>query len=241
MPMKLFDGSLEFDMLLAVATPAELPLKGEFPAFSTGLYSTGACGQRIAVAVTGLGPVNCALTLGSALSRVKAPLLIMTGIGGAYPSSGLTPGDLAVASEEVDADTGIEPMNAANTTIPLTLPGSGAMEVRFPAHSETAEALLAAARKVSGAALGPFVTSATVTATGERADRLSRVYGGICENMEGAAAARAAKAAGMNFAEIRGISNLAGPRDRESWKIAEALDTVRAAFGHYLAALEKPE
>ena len=42
--------------------------------------------------------------------------------------------------------------------------------------------------------------------------------------------ATAAAVHGVPFGEIRTISNPVGPRDRASWRIAEALDALGQAF-----------
>ena len=53
--------------------------------------------------------------------------------------------------------------------------------------------------------------------------------------MEGAAAALVAWRQRVRFSEIRGISNMTGNRNRESWKIAEACEAAAAAAGVWIA------
>jgi futalosine hydrolase len=47
--------------------------------------------------------------------------------------------------------------------------------------------------------------------------------------MEGYGVAIAAQQAGVPFAELRTISNIIGPRDRESWQIGAALAALTKA------------
>jgi futalosine hydrolase len=47
--------------------------------------------------------------------------------------------------------------------------------------------------------------------------------GALAESMEGAAVAHAATLFGLPFAELRGISNLCGPRDGAPFELAAAL------------------
>jgi futalosine hydrolase len=47
--------------------------------------------------------------------------------------------------------------------------------------------------------------------------------------MEGFGVAAAAHSFGIPVIEIRAISNAVGPRDREAWRIKEALDSLKAA------------
>ena len=59
---------------------------------------------------------------------------------------------------------------------------------------------------------------------------------GVAEAMEGFGVATATARAGLPFAEIRAVSNPVGPRDREAWKIPDALAALERA-GTALATL----
>jgi len=62
-----------------------------------------------------------------------------------------------------------------------------------------------------------------VTGTAETAhQRRSRIRADV-ETMEGAAWALVCQRFGISLSQARGISNLVGLRNRESWKIPEAL------------------
>jgi futalosine hydrolase len=47
--------------------------------------------------------------------------------------------------------------------------------------------------------------------------------------MEGFGVATAATQAGIGFAELRAISNPVGPRDRDAWRIGDALAALTTA------------
>jgi len=55
--------------------------------------------------------------------------------------------------------------------------------------------------------------------------------------MEGFGVASAARLADVAFVELRTISNLVGPRDREAWRLTEALAALETAAGSLPAAL----
>jgi len=57
--------------------------------------------------------------------------------------------------------------------------------------------------------------------------------------MEGFGVASAATIAELPFVEIRAISNAVGLRDRESWRIGDALEGL-TTVGQTLAALQAP-
>lgn len=181
---------------------------------------------QVGVLATGVGKVNAALALGATLAARRTGLLLSVGVGGAYPGSGLRTGDLAVAAEENYGDEGAQGREGFLDMEELGIPSWEGVEGpcfnRFPADQEVRAALLSAARVVGRAACGPFVTVSTVTGTQARAEALEKRFSAVCESMEGAAVAHAAVSRGVPFGEVRGISNAVGPRDRPSWRLAEA-------------------
>ncbi|GGR88873.1 futalosine hydrolase [Deinococcus sedimenti] len=196
--------------LIVVATPAEAEHLTDLPA---------------RIVVSGVGPVAGALATQRALASAPADLVISAGIGGAYPGSGLQPGDLAVSSVVVQADLGA--WDGA-TFLPLTLLGLSVRPDRpqdavFPAWDRAAQVATRA-----GARLGPALTLCGVTGSETQAQALATRYpGALCEGMEGAGIAHAALLAGVPVLEIRGISNPVGPRDRQAWRLPEALAATR--------------
>ncbi|MBW7461263.1 futalosine hydrolase, partial [Paenibacillus sepulcri] len=77
---------------------------------------------------------------------------------------------------------------------------------------------------------GPVLTLSTVTGTAETAALLAeRVPGAAAEAMEGYGIAAAAYQHGVPVLEIRAISNIVGPRDRDAWRIGDALKALEAA------------
>ncbi len=72
-------------------------------------------------------------------------------------------------------------------------------------------------------ASGPFVTVQRCSGVQADGDALAARYGGICENMEGAAAAHVSTAGDIPFVEIRGISNRVIDRDLSQWDLPLAV------------------
>ncbi|MEC0122600.1 futalosine hydrolase, partial [Paenibacillus apiarius] len=56
-----------------------------------------------------------------------------------------------------------------------------------------------------------------------------RVPGAAAEAMEGYGVAVAAQACGVPVLELRSVSNAVGPRNRDAWRIPEALKALEAA------------
>ncbi|GMA16093.1 futalosine hydrolase [Deinococcus metallilatus] len=208
------------NVLIVVATAGEAARLADLPA---------------RVEVSGVGPVAAALATQRALTRERFDLAVSAGIGGAYPGSGLNPGDLAVSSVIVQADLG-----ARDGERFLDLAALGLSVLPDAAHPGIFPAWDGAARLASavGAACGPTLTLSTVTGTAERAAELARRYpGALTEGMEGAGVAHAALLAGVPALEVRGVSNPVGPRDRSTWCIPEALAATRRGLEVLLAGL----
>lgn len=177
------------------------------------------------VVVSGVGPVAAALATQRALTGEGFPFVISAGIGGAYPGSGLQVGDLAISSQIIQADLGAwdDGQFLDFAALGLSILPEAPHDGRFTVWSGAE----AAARRAS-AALGPMLTLSSVTGDLEAAARLEKRYpAALTEGMEGAGVAHAALLAGMPVVEVRGISNMVGPRDRAAWRIGDALAVTR--------------
>ena len=173
-----------------------------------------AAGVRAPVIVGGVGPAASAAAASAACHG--AELVLCAGIGGGFGS--LRPGDVAVASSAVFADLGAESPDGF-----LELDVAPA---RYPVEPRLAVELA----DRTGGHLGTVLTVATVTGTRASADALiARFPDAVAEGMEGAGVAAAAAVHGAAFAEVRAISNVVGPRDRDAWEIPRALAALGAA------------
>ena len=177
------------------------------------------------VIIGGVGPAAAAAATAIALSGTPYDLVISAGIAGGFAP--LVPGDIAVASSIVFADLG-----ADTGTRFVVLSDLGFGTERYDVEPRLAVELT---DRVGGH-LGTILTVATVTGSSMRAQELlERHPDAVAEAMEGAGVATAAAMVGVPVAEIRAISNLVGPRDRDAWRIPEAL----AALGSAVAAVHK--
>lgn len=196
---------------------------------SAGLtWQTGRLGRyEIVYVVSGIGKTNAAHAATVLIQNFSPSMVVNFGIGGAYPSSGLKTGDIAVASKEVYADEGVLLKDSFQTLkligIPLLKIGRRRYFNEFPTDLELARKMMEASNACGLRALkGVFATVSTCTGTKKRAGELSKRFGAICENMEGAAIAHNCLIYGIPFVEVRGISNIAKERDIFEWKIGPA-------------------
>ncbi|MFZ5571265.1 MAG: futalosine hydrolase [Thermodesulfobacteriota bacterium] len=200
-------------------------------------------GREIRLLVTGPGAANTLQAVTACIERDPPAMMIQTGIAGAFGETRLQVGDLAVATEEIDVQLGIEPEAEDAAVVPLpfaVLAHQGATVTgRYPLPSRlVATALDVLRRRYQGREVliqaGPFVTVATVTATEKRARRLFHQYGACMEAMEGAAAAHLSLHYDIPLLEIRAASNMTGRRDLTSWNIPLACSRCSEAVRIFL-------
>jgi futalosine hydrolase len=190
--------------------------------------------QPIIALVAGPGAVNTAQSLTAAIERFSPGLIMQVGCGGGFLQAGVSVGDVAVATEEIDVHMGIEPETETKsvrlTPLPFSVMKKGDRQYthRFALDRDLADEAVAAAREkhMTGFTLhkGSFVSGSTITATTSRAKGLFDLYYPVMETMEGAAAAHTAIHYGIPFVEIRGASNLVGRRARDTWNLPLAFE-----------------
>jgi futalosine hydrolase len=174
--------------------------------------------EGLAVVVTGIGPVNAAHALTAALARQTVERVVVCGVGGAYPGSGLGLLDVTCAETETYADLGAESPDGFLDMETLGFPVVGDHYNRLPLG------LFPAERRV------PYVTTTTCTGTAETARRIVGRTGGAVESMEGAAIVHVALLHGIAVGEVRAVSNLVGDRDREAWRVKDAAARAQQAL-----------
>lgn len=223
----------EADLLLSTMT-----VTGALQLGAKSIIMGKLAGREISLCIGGMGKVNAAHASTLLLTHASAEALVVFGIGGAYPSSGAKIGDLALAKEEVAGDEGVLTLDgfkdAAFIGIPLLKTATSAIYNTFPADQallEQAQRALSSRQGTAGSRihLGTFVTLSTCTGTSARAEELEGRYHGLCENMEGAAAAQVAASHSVPWLEVRGISNLVEDRNLKTWDIPRAATTVQNA------------
>jgi len=170
---------------------------------------------------TGVGPVNAAHGVTLAITRERPDAIIICGVGGAYPGSGLVAGDVACAAQECYGDLG-----AAAPSGFLDMQALGFPVVRgdVPLYNDLPMQVWPTARRVK------FVTVNTCTGTESAARAIEARTGGAVENMEGAAVAHVAHLHGVPVGEVRGISNMVTNRDTAAWRLKEAALAAQEAL-----------
>ncbi|MCE5194579.1 MAG: futalosine hydrolase [Nitrospiraceae bacterium] len=189
---------------------------------------------RVIHAVSGIGKTNASHTTALLIERFSPDMIINFGIGGAFPYSGLSIGDIAVASKEIYGDEGILMKTGFETAdsigIPFVKKNSKAFYNEFPLDKEMVKNALKSLKKLllpEKTKTGAFLTMSSITGTLKRAKELEKRFNVICENMEGAAIAQVCVIYGIPMLEIRGISNIAGDIDKNRWNIKRASENCQ--------------
>jgi len=178
--------------------------------------------QQVDVLVTGVGMVATAAKVSRALSRSHYDLALNIGVCGAFdrtlplasvvhvisdrlPELGVEDGPVFVPADEL----GLVPGDEA----PFT---AGALVN----HSPPVSSVLAALPRVAGITVNTVHgNDASIAAVVDR-------YHPQVESMEGAAFMYACLLAGVPFAQVRAISNYVERRNRDAWRMPDALASL---------------
>ena len=168
----------------------------------------------------GVGPVNAAHATTLAILEERPDAIIVCGVGGAYPASGLQVGEVVCADVEVYGDLGAQ---SPSGFLDMKALGFPVVPVPTALFNELPMQVFPTERRVR------FVTVSTCTGTESAARELEVRTGGAVENMEGAAVAHVAHLQGVPVGEVRGISNIVTNRDTKSWRLREAAAAAQEA------------
>jgi len=237
----------ERPLLLVAATGAELePLCSalrevrprDVPGWPGGVEGS-LDGRAVVLARCGVGKASAAGAVSAYAADVFPSAVLMTGIAGAYVGAFVAVGAVVCAASEFDLDAGLlGSMGMASLAeVPLALVSSdltGAEPAyqRFATDADWTERLAAACGTVPVGFASSDAISADLDVAAERAAR----SGAAVESMEGAGAALVCVRLGLPFAEVRGVSNVAGVRDKQAWDVPTA---IRAAGQALRTALRR--
>ena len=175
----------------------------------------------LTILATGVGSVNAAHGVTLAISRQRPEAIVVCGVGGAYPDSGLDVGDVVCADIECYGDLGAA---SPSGFLDMQTLGFPVIAGPPPLYNDLPLQLFPADRRAK------FVTVNTCTGTDDAARAMAARTGGAVENMEGAAVAHVACLHGIPAGEVRGISNLVTNRDTSAWRLKDAALAAQEAL-----------
>lgn len=172
-------------------------------------------------AVLGVGKVAATLLATEQLMRTRPAWVLLIGVCGAYPGSGLTIGELCVVAEDRLADDGVGLADGFMGMAALGLGDEGPFRGDDERSREIAARL--AIRVVAGA------TVSTCSASDERSRALAERSGAQVESMEGAAVLQVCRHFAVPAVQLRAVSNRTGERGAAGWDLHGSLARLHAA------------
>jgi len=173
--------------------------------------------HEIHVLVTGVGMVATAAWCSRALARTAYDLALNVGVCGSFDPA-IQPGTVVHVVSDRLAELGAEDGETFLTLDELQLPGESAFTNAAPPLNPGLEQL-------------PAVTGITVNTSHGNERTIALVIDRFkpqVESMEGAAFMSACLIDKLPFAEVRAVSNLVERRNRESWRMGEAIQNLGA-------------
>ncbi|WP_433536731.1 futalosine hydrolase [Micromonospora sp. CA-249363] len=208
-------------LLVVTAVPAEADA-----------VRAGLTAEAVAIAPVGVGPAVAGAATARLLALAEAAgrpyrAVVSAGVAGGFTGRAAV-GDTVLATASIAADLGADSpdgfLGIEELGMPPALLGGGSVVPADPTLLATLRAALPTAT------IGPVLTVSTVTGTAAGTEELRRRHPeAVAEAMEGYGVAVAAAQAGVPFAELRTISNPIGPRDRDAWRLREALTALTKA------------
>jgi futalosine hydrolase len=185
------------------------------------------------VLVTGVGMVATATWCAYALGRERYDVALNLGVCGTFDRA-LEPGSVVhvisdqiaeLGAEDGDAFLSLHEMRLLDENEPPFVGG------RLVNQAPPVSATLAGLPAVSG------ITVNTVHGRDQSIAAVTARLGPQVESMEGAAFMYACLVHGQRFAQVRAISNVVERRNREAWKLAEAVASLGAVSLRMLGEL----
>jgi adenosylhomocysteine nucleosidase len=221
----------EREVLLA-ATRGPTPLPGaDLEAWSGRLD-----GRPVAIATSGVGKVNAAITATLLVERLGCRALVLSGVAGGL-STALDVGDLVVADRLIDVDYGrlTETGRIAYQPGRLPLPGVDP-EPGYRLPSELARSVHTAIAEAGVAAtVGTVLCGDAFLASGRVRDELAARWSALAIEMEGAGVCGAAERLGIPWLIVRALSDRAGEESVRDF--AAFLDAAAAASANLVRVL----
>ena len=222
------------NILFAVSTPFEIApllsfLNKEGKLIAENIYDWNE--NIITICITGIGIFNMSYHCGYLWgSGYKPQLAINTGLCGSFEA------DMELTTvvniyKDTFADVGVTERDGSFTSIfdlDLVKPDEAPFKNGWLENDSNALQFL------------PHKTASTVNKTSGNQDQIDewvKKYHPQTESMEGAAFAYSCMKAGINYLQIRGISNYVQPRNKFNWKIDQTIDKLNSVLIELLKSM----
>lgn len=186
----------------------------------------------IQFAITGIGAVSTVYHLMELLKKDNYALMIQVGIAGSFNEQ-LPLGTAVTIEKEIIAEMGVVENQGYKDIFQLNLADPNQAPYSSGALINPHQELMSTVglSKIIG------VTNNLISTDKNVIDRYKTIYKASIESMEGAAFHYVGIMQSIPFIQIRGISNVVGERNKENWKIKEAMHAASVACHNLLVQL----
>ena len=210
-------------VLLVAATEFEVNLSD--------LQSNKNSGVEIDVLISGVGIASTIYFVTKKLMQSKYDLAVQAGIAGSFTNE-LSLGEVVFINADTFGDLGTEEMGVFKSLFETKLvdqndsPFTNGWLINN--HQLLNDGLL---KSVKG------ITVNRITDNKNQIEQQKNIFGAQAESMEGAAFHYACLQMNTSFLQLRGISNAVGERDKNKWKMREAIDNLNSELNKIIQVL----
>lgn len=191
--------------------------------------------QRVDPIITGVGMMNTTYCLTKKFSTDRPTVAIQAGIAGSFHPI-YAPGMVVTVKEDMMGDLGVFEDGAWKDVFDMGL----AKESLAPWYEKR---LVNPHKELLNKLPLECVRAITVNAISSEAAKIQKLrdkYMPVIETMEGSAFHFVCMMEKIPFIQLRGISNLTGERNKENWKISEAVNAMNAQLIKLINQLTDP-
>ena len=185
----------------------------------------------IDVLITGIGIASTVYHLQKRLQQIDYDLIIQSGIAGSFNNK-IQPGQTVLIKQDCFGDLGLEEKDDFKSIFEAGLGNKD----EFPFEN----GWLINPHTIFQSTTFSFVNAVTVNKVSDdplKKQQMIQKYSPQAESMEGAALHYVCLQENLPFLQVRSISNYVGERDRNKWKMKEAIDNLNNELGNVLSEL----
>jgi futalosine hydrolase len=175
-------------------------------------------GVEMIYCITGVGAVSTVFNLSEILHKEKFDIVIQVGIAGSFDKQ-LELGNTVAVEKELLHEMGVFENNHYKTVFEMGLIDGNTKPFTNSALINQDTPLL----ELTGLKKAIAITNNEISTSTTKIKLYREKYGAEIESMEGAAFHYVAIMKSISFIQLRGISNYVGDRDKNNWKIKEAI------------------
>ncbi|WP_276484977.1 futalosine hydrolase [Paraflavitalea pollutisoli] len=182
--------------------------------------------------ITGIGMMATTWQLAQSIRQQRPDYIIQAGIAGSF-SPHFPPGRVVIVEREIVGDLGVEENGRFKDIFEMGLQREG----NDPAAAQWLINPTASNWEGQGLALVRGVTINEISTRPARIEHFQQNLSATVETMEGAALHYVGLQEDIPFVQLRSISNFVGIRDKQQWKMKEAITALNEQLINILKTL----